>query len=235
MCIDCSREIALEICTPFETSLLTDVRGLQAALRSPLISPIPIDRYISNYSALTITASFQATPGIEAVEFVRAFDHFEEHSKQLKKSPSEKAVMRTVTSLTGALWQRLAALVSMDPILTYSYDKKDVSEENVYLTSFLAVKGTHQKDIIELHRAGEALPGMMTFYPQEYGANIAFLPVYAAAGDHVQFGLVEVRTKKYFQLSNFGITTPEGSVNCFVMAINVFRLLRTLASCLPQV
>eukprot|EP01032_Pedospumella_encystans_P011421 gene11421-13277_t len=211
-----------------------DVRGLQAALRSPLISPIPIDRCIPDYSAMSITASFQSVPGREAAEFVRAFDCFEEHIRELKKPFSERAVLRTITSLTGVLWQKLAALVDMEPALTYSYGKKGVSEENVYLNNFLVLKGTHKKDMKDSHHAGEALAGMVTFYPQDYGTNIAFLSVYAAAGDHVQFGLVEASTKKYYQLGNYDITTPEGCVKCFVMAINVFRLIRTMAPYIPH-
>lgn len=232
-CIDCSKETALEICAPFEPALLTDVRGLQAVLRSPLISPIPIDRYIQDYSAMTITASFQSVPGREAVEFVRAFDCFEEHIQELRKPFSERAVLRTITSLTGVLWQKLAALVAMEPRLTYSYGKKGVSEENVFLNNFQVLKGTHKKDMKDSHRAGESLAGMVTFYPQDYDTNIAYLPVYAAAGDHVEFGLVEVSTKKYYQLGNYDITTLEGCVKCFVMAINVFRLLRTMAPYIP--
>ena len=233
-CIDCSKETALEICAPFEPALLADVRGLQAALRSPLISPIPIDRYIPVYSAMTIPASFQSVPGREAVEFVRAFDCFEEHIQELKKPFSEKSVLRTITSLTGALWQKLAALVGLEARLTYSYGKKGVSEENVYLNNFLVLKGPHKKDMTDSHRAGEALAGMVTFYPQDYGTSIAYLPVYAAAGDHVQFGLVEAGTKKYYQLGNYDVTTPEGCVKCFVMAINVFRLLRTMVLYIPH-
>lgn len=234
MCIDCSKETALQICAPFEPALLTDVRGLQAALRSPLISPIPLDRYITDFSAMSIPASFQSVPGREAVEFVRAWDCFNECIQELRKPISEKAVLHTITSITGALWQKLARLVDMEPVLSYHYDKKGISEENIYLNNILVVKGTHKKDMTDSHRAGEVLAGMVTFYPQEYGANIAYLPAYAAVGDHVEFGLVEVQPKKYYQLGNFGITTPEGCVKCFVMAINVFRLLRTMAPYIPH-
>lgn len=149
-----------------------------------------------------------------------------------RSSESLSAVLRNITSLTGVLWQKLAALVAMEPLLTYSYGKKGVSEENVYLNNFQVAKGTHKKEMKDSHRAGEALAGMVTFYPRDYGTNIAYLPVYAAAGDHVQFGLAEVSTKMYYQLGNYDITTPEGCVKCFVMAINALHSLRIVYHCL---
>ena len=82
--MECSREVALELCVPFEHSIFVNVEDLVNALNSPLISSIPFDRYIDLDSAMNDSAFFASVDGREAVEFVRAFECFELRSKELR-------------------------------------------------------------------------------------------------------------------------------------------------------
>lgn len=116
--VDCSREVVLELCVPFESSVLANVEDLVNALKSPLMSSTPIDRYIHMGSAMSSSEFFPSVDGREAVVFARAFDCFELRSDELRMFSSKSVVICAITSITGIFWKKLAALVGMSSVLT---------------------------------------------------------------------------------------------------------------------
>jgi hypothetical protein len=67
----------------------------------------------------------------------------------------------------------------------------------------------------------------------EYGLKIVFLPVIAAAGYLIEFGLVDVRNKRYHGINRYDLRDVGSRVQCFVKMINIFRLIRTMAPHIP--
>ena len=110
--------MALELCVPFKHSIFANVEDLVSALKSPLISSIPFDRYIDLDSAMNGSSFFPSVDGREAVEFVRAFECFELRSKELRRVTGKNVVICAITSITGVFWQKLAALVGMSSVVT---------------------------------------------------------------------------------------------------------------------
>ena len=95
--------------------------------------------------------------------------------------------------------------------------------------------GEHKEEDCALHHAVADLKRFAPYGIPHYDVPVPYFPVYAAAGCYVEFGLVDYRSNEYHQSSRHYLITLEGRVSCFVAAINMFRLIRTLASCLSQV
>lgn len=177
---------------------------------------------------------FPSVDGREAFDFVRAFESFELRSNELKMVTGKRAVMCAITSITGAFWRNLAALIDMGPELTYNYGGEDAADEGVFLDGSTALKGKHKQDYCDLHHAVRDIECNIRCGVLDYDVYVAYFPVYIAAGCMVEFGILDYRNDEYYESSRHDISTVEGRVSCFVAAINAFRLIRTLASCLPQ-
>ena len=124
-----------------------------------------------------------------------------------------------------------------------SFNKKDFSgstqgtcrpDECDYLNNFLVCKSEHKDSVNMLAKAKHELADKLVVYNEyDYGHKIVFLPVIAAAGTQVEFGLVNVRDKAYHTVSVHNVNSHHGRARCFVSSINTFRLILTMAPHIP--
>lgn len=243
---DTSKETTKALCPPFDCSVVSDVHAAINALRSPIIAPIPVERIVSAGSGMQVAALFTKTDGEEAFDFVHAFEAFEGRCVELcSGSMSEELVLCAITSITAFFWRKLASHVDpFGPVLTYNYNAKDFAgtsqagkrpDETIFLNDFLAGKGEHKCNRTELGNAvAEQMTKLAGYNHVEYGTHIVCLPVYSAAGSLVEYGVVDVRTKLYYPASRFNVVMAADRCECFVGAINFFRLLRTMAPYIPN-
>lgn len=155
---------------------------------------------------------------------------------------SEESVLACVTEVTGMMWRRLASLVNMDPVFDVLYNKKDASgategdgrpDETDYLDDFMVSKSEHKDRDIEI-AISELTSKLSGYNIVEYGLKIVCLPVIAAAGTNIEFGVVDVRTKTYHRVDRCDVSQPKRRVLAFVRMLNIFRLINTMAPHIPK-
>lgn len=105
----------------------------------------------------------------------------------------------------------------------------------MFLDGTTALLSKHKEEDCALHQAVVDIKRFAPYGIPDYDVPVAYFPVYVAAGCYVEFGLVDYRKNEYYQTSRHDISTLKGKVSCFVAAINVFRLIRTLASCVSKI
>jgi hypothetical protein len=240
--VDCSVDTIQHLCVPYDENVLNNIILLKEALISPLLMKIPIDGIIEPGSGLSVTDVFwKDNDGREAVYLVTRFRAFEGRCGELRTGMSEENVLTCITEVTGLMWRHMARVVLLKPVFSYHFNKKDISgatggdgrpDETDYLNSFMVCKSEHKAE--NLQDAINDLTNKLTGYNHiEYGTRIIFLPVIAAAGSFVEFALIDVRNKVYHDVSRFNLRNTAARVNCFVMTINFFRLIQTMAPFIP--
>lgn len=231
------------LCVSFDASVLDDVTLLKEALAQPLLATIPLDSIISPGSGLNVATVFEKdSGGREAVFLVRRFFAFEARCGELRPGMSEESVLTCITEVTGLMWRHMASVMQLKPEFSYYLNRKNVSgategderpNEVDYLDSFMVCKSEHETD--NLQAAINELVSKLTRYNHiDYGTKIVFLPVIAAAGTLVEFAVIDVRNKAYHGVARFDVSDAVGRVNCFVMAINFYRLIGTMAPFIPS-
>lgn len=240
---DCSDATICQIAVPFEEKVLDNLQSLISALKSPILATIPINRYIPHASGLSIDTVFAVTTSGEEASFLAdRYVAFEFRCKTLEAGMSEETVLACITEVTGAMWKELALITQIEPVFSYAYNNKDKSgattadrrpDETDYLDDFMVCKSEH-KDINLNKAVSELLDKLAGFNIIEYGPKIMFLPVIAAAKTLVEVAIIDVRTKIYYQVFRFDISDTNHRVNCFVMMLNIFRLIRTMAPFIPK-
>eukprot|EP01031_Cornospumella_fuschlensis_P032113 gene32113-38835_t len=244
--IDQSETTANRICVPFRPEILSgDVANILESLKVPLLTSIPVDEgFFPRMYTTPGNSTFAVVDGEEAVTFTEHFKAFHLRCKQLSENFTEESVLCAITSITGGLWKELALLIQLQPLLTFKYSARDVSgatqdgarpDEIVHLNDFLVAKGEHKKSASDLRVAvAEQTKKLASYNHVEYGTMIVYLPVYSAAGSLVEFGVVDVRNKRYFCAIRHSVEDPLGRLKCFVSAINMFRLILTMAPFIPN-
>ena len=169
------------------------------------------------------------------------FMSFEARCSDLHDRMSEEKVLSCVTEITGVMWGHMTNEVGLEAVFSYGLNKKDSSgattgnsrpDETDYLNDFLVCKSEHKT--ADLMLAISELKDKLVGYNQiEYGFRIVYLPVIAAAGTQIEFGLIDARTKVYHHVRRFNLSIPNGRAMCFAMAISVFRLIATMEPHIP--
>jgi hypothetical protein len=154
---------------------------------------------------------------------------------------SEESVLACITEITGMMWRRMASSLKIGPVFKVLYNKKDLTgategdgrpDETDYLNDFMVCKSEHKDE--DLQKAVAELTKKLSGYNHiEYGLQIVFLPVIAAAGSDVEFGFVDVRAKAYHRVIRYDLLEVCQRVQCFVQMINYFRLIHTMAPYIP--
>lgn len=243
--IDSSNAVVKEICIPFADTVLGDLEVLKAALLSGLPATIPTgSRVVTEGSGLGDARVFIATEEQEACLLVDRFTAFKARAQSLVgDTRSEETVLTCITEITGIFWKMLSVEVQLQELFTYSYNKIDASgateaglrpDETDYLNDFLISKSEHKE--LSLQAARNDLLAKLTGYnTTDYGVRIVYLPVIAAASTSIEYALIDVRTKQYHPIVRYDLSQgSKATVDCFVMAINFFRLFRTMAPYIPD-
>jgi hypothetical protein len=240
---NCSAETTLAVCKPFDESVLGDAQQLVHALQSPLLCKIPVNRYVADDSGLTYDTVFARNAEEEATDFVNQFSAFETRCAALRAGMSEESVLACITTITGLMWNILLASLPVKQVFMVQYNKKDMAgstlgdgrpDETDYLDDFMVSKSEHKDENVKINPAVAELTDKLSGYNHvEYGLKIVFLPVIAAAGTIVEFGLVDVRTKAYHQVNRYNSIKTGDRVLCFVRSVNMLRLIRTMAPHVP--
>jgi hypothetical protein len=244
--VDVSAATLTQLCVPFDDHVLQDCVSLRDALQSPLRISIPLNRssiLVGSGLGLELSGVFAASKyGDEAKYLVTRFLAFESKCFELKSHIGEQFVCGCITEITGIMWASISRYVGLQSVFSYQYNQKDRSgatedngrpDESDYLNDFMVCKSEHKASGIQ--RAIDALTRKLASYnPMEYGGKILYLPVIAAADTLVEIGLIDVRTSLYYHVARHDLNYPEHRVTCFVSMINIFRLIRTMASYIPS-
>jgi hypothetical protein len=223
--------------------VLTSAGTLLEALRSPLLTKIPVgSRVVPSYSGLASPDVFCCDGAEEARLFVDRFVAFESRAEFLGTAMSEESVLATITEITGMMWSKLANVLRMRAVFTFAYNDKYTTgateanlrpDETDYLGNFMVSKSEHTD--VDLQAAIHELQKKMRAYSQiEYGPKITFLPVIAAASTLVEYGIIDVRDKSYTMVQRFSLKSADDRAHCFAVAINFFRYFRTLEPFIPK-
>ena len=242
------------ICIPFpienEGEMLSDISVLKASLRLPLPCLIPYDPSVFLQEGITTNtfdeSLFEFNPTAKVGFLVERFRSFEASCRFLCDSSivSEETVLACITTITGAMWKGFLDIKPLTGVVfEVTYNKKDISkstqgscrpDECDYLNNFLVCKSEHKDTATKINEAKDELANKLVVYNEhDYGHKIVFLPVIAAAGTQVEFGLVDVRDKAYHTVSMHDVKTHHGRIQCFVSSINTFRLILTMAPHIP--
>lgn len=240
---DCSDETMRLLCVPFDASVLDDITLLKDALAQPLLAKIPRDSIFLPDSGLDVATVFDMdSGGREAFFLVSRFNAFEDRCRELRPGMSEENVLACITEVTGMMWRRMASATQLKPVFSYSLNRKDVSgategggrpDEVDYLNSFMVCKSEHKAGNLQA-AINELVSKLIGYNHIDYGTKIVFLPVIAAAGTLVEFAVIDVRNKAYHDVARFDVSYVVSRVNCFVMAINFYRLFGTMAPFIPS-
>ena len=142
------------------------------------------------------------------------------------------------------MWNTLLVSLPVSQVFMVQYNKKDMGgssqgdarpDETDYLNDFMVSKSEHKAENSSINVAVTELTDKLSGYNHvEYGLKIVFLPVIAAAGTIVEFGLVDVRTKAYHLVNRYNSLRASERVLCFVRSINMLRLIHTMAPHVPK-
>jgi hypothetical protein len=238
---DSSADIIVQLCLPFAADALNDVAQLKNAMKARPLVKIPVSRIIPVGSGLGDSSFFEDRVDSEARLLVDRYVAFEDRTMEFKPGMSEEVVLACITEITGMMWRKLALCCGLTAVFDYNYNKKDSSgdtegdarpDETDYLNNFMVCKSEHNDT--DLAQAVEELTEKLSNYNVvEYGTKIAYLPVLAAAGQSVEFGLVDVRTRIYHLAVRYDLRDVGQRVRCFISSINVFRIIRTMEPFIP--
>lgn len=239
--MDCSDETIRRLCVPFDERVLVDIGLLKEALTPRLLVKIPLGPYASG---LCVAGVFEESyDDRETCYLVHRFRAFEARCGELMLGVSEKTILVCITEVTGMMWRHMAMVMQLNPVLSYRYHIKEVGDatderddrpnEMDFLNTFMACKSEYATE--HLHEAIHELRHNLRGYNHiDYGTKIVFLPVIAAAGTYVEFAVIDVRNRDYHFLARCDVRDTVGRVHCFVMAINVYRLIATMAPFIPS-
>ena len=222
---------------------------LAAFLALPLSRKIPIShpRLSTRSSILNVSTLFEVIPDREAEDFsdfAIAFD-VNALSHQVQEF-SEELTMKIATSITGAFWARIGTLTGSlsISIALNKAERRSTStttelttrpDETVFLNgSFLVFKAEHKDNISKIHEARDELLTKTTPFNQFQFGCYRYLPVCAAAGYFMEFGLVDVILRQYHALSEpLDTTSVQNRAKLFSQSLNILRYVKNLARSIP--
>ena len=243
---DTTDSIVKSLCVPFDAETLGDLRTLTDSLKSSLLVQIPMDRGFSMDSGLAPQHNiFVNGIGSEAMSLVKSFEAFERKCcNSFSGVVSEENVLGCITEITGIMWKDLATIVDLQQVFSWQLNKIDKSgatvidgrpDETDYLDDFMVCKSEHKDKNTGISNAIRDLTKKMVGYNEyEYGPAIHFLPVIAAAGTLVEFGVINVRIIEYHKICRYDLNAIKARLGCFVSAINFFRYMLTIAPHIPR-
>ncbi len=103
-------------------------------------------------------------------------------------------------------------------------------------SGILGFKGEEKASAEELHVAREELSSKLAAWTPTFFGEIPYQVGYAAGGETIQFFAMDVRNggRIVSMCDAFTVTTPKARSQCVRMAVNLFRLLRTLQLRFPE-
>jgi hypothetical protein len=103
-------------------------------------------------------------------------------------------------------------------------------------TGVLAFKGEEAATAEELHVATEELSSKLAAWTPTFFGEVPYQLAYAAGGEIIQFFAMDLRNggKRVPLCDAFSVATPTGRSRCVRIAVNIFRVLRTLDVRLPE-
>lgn len=103
-------------------------------------------------------------------------------------------------------------------------------------SGILGFKGEEKATAEDLHVATEELSSKLAAWTPTFFGEIPYQIGYAAGGETIQFFAMDVRRggRRIPLCDAFTVTTPKARSQCVRMAVNLFRLLRTLQSRFPE-
>ena len=213
--VNCSLDIAIYAIrdyAPNEINTMT-VTGadLAAFLALPLSRKIPISHpRLSRSSVLNVSTLFEVIPDCEAEDFSDFAIAFDVNSLNLQVQEfSENLTLKIATSITGAFWARIGTLTGSLSISIALNMAERIStsktteittrpDETVFLNgTFRVFKAEYKDNISKIQEARDELLTKTTPFNQFQFGCYRYLPVCAAAGYFMEFGLVDVMLRQY--------------------------------------
>jgi hypothetical protein len=240
--VNLTAQVVGRYCSAFPLNILESRDLLREALLAPFAGKIPYNRTLDDECTIASLDLFGYCDEGEAVSLVHAFVCLEQNSQRLGSSDAGvEDVLKCVTAITGEMSAKLFKVVDNSVSFAYTYNKADRSnsttgdgrpDECVYIKDFLAFKAEHELAAIDVAIA-ELTEKLQSYNEMDYGRHICFLPMVAAGGVELEFGLIDVRTHAYQHIRRLDVRNRQDRCDCLVLAINVFRLLRTMAPVIP--
>ena len=160
---------------------------------------------------------------------------------------SEENVLHAVVSITGALWAKIGVNAQPSLNIGFALNKTELKststttrtsgrpDETIYEQQFLVSVGEHKAAADQLSDAWSEIPLKMKSYNVvEYGSVIKYLPVYVAAGNLMEFGVVNVVSKEVHKLGPCNIKSSSKRADLIRQSINCLRYLSTLYDHIPR-
>ena len=192
---------------------------------------------------------FEETVNRSAVKFVEAARSFDYLVPELAfiSNFSEENTLKYATAITGSFWCPLLALMSPPLTTSYAYNKAERNvissitveqkrpDETVFANvDFLIFKAEHKDSGVKLAKAREELKEKIIPYSSMQYGHIRYLPVCAAAGNFMEFGLIDLSDKGYHAIASaVEVSIPQHRAQLFRQSINILRYLRTIIPDIP--
>ena len=192
---------------------------------------------------------FEETTDRSAVKFIeaaRSFDYLVPNLAFISHF-SEENTFKFATAITGSFWCPLLALMSPPLSIGYAYNKAERNvissitadqkrpDETVFANlDFLVFKAEHKDAGPKLGKAREELKKKLISYNSMQYGHIRYLPVCAAAGSYMEFGLIDLYDKGYHAIASaVEVSVPQHRAQLFRQSINILRYLRTIIPDIP--